>query len=60
MNIVKLGLFIIVCLGQCHEMIFTQRMKFTSLSITEQTVITEQTTEKSYLFVLIIYRKPPN
>ena len=30
MNIVKLGLFVIVCLGQCHEMIFAQRMKFTS------------------------------
>ena len=30
MNIVKLGLFVIVCLGQCHEMIFAQKMKFTS------------------------------
>jgi hypothetical protein len=53
MNIVKLGLFIIVRLGQCHEMIFTQRMKFTSLSITEQT------TAKSYPFVLYNIQKNP-
>jgi hypothetical protein len=51
MNIVKLGLFIIVCLGQRHEMMFTQRMKFTSLSITEQT------TAKSYPFVLYNIQK---
>jgi hypothetical protein len=30
MNIVKLGSFINVCLGQCREIILTQRMKFAS------------------------------